>query len=168
MAAANAQIGVAEAAFYPSVSLFAGGGFGIALRGRRGLRAGRCSTAVCGRRRARRSTAAYDETVANYRQTILAAFREVEDNLAALRILEGEAAVQAEAVRAARESVTITNNQYRAGIVTYLAVVVVQAAALVNERAELAILGRRFVASVTLIKALGGGWEMEAPTAAAK
>ncbi len=62
-------------------------------------------------------------------------------------------------MKASRESVTITNNQYRAGIVTYLAVVVVQAAALVNERADLAILGRRLTASVNLIKALGGGWE---------
>ncbi|MDH5245638.1 MAG: TolC family protein, partial [Betaproteobacteria bacterium] len=88
-----------------------------------------------------------------------------EDNLAALRILEEEAATQAEAVRAARESVKITNNQYRAGITTYLAVVVVQAATLVNERAELAILGRRYVASVALIKALGGGWEAPAPVA---
>jgi outer membrane protein TolC len=92
----------------------------------------------------------------------------VEDNLAALRLLESEAAVQGAAVKAARESVTITNNQYRAGTVTYLAVVVVQAAALVNERAELAIVGRRLVASVNLIKALGGGWEMETPKAAAK
>jgi outer membrane protein TolC len=90
----------------------------------------------------------------------------VEDNLAALRILEEEAAVQGEAVRAARESVTITNNQYRAGTVNYLSVVVVQAAALINERAALGIVGRRLVASVTLIKALGGGWEAAAPKAA--
>jgi len=104
-------------------------------------------------------TAAYEETVANYRQTVLSALRDVEDNLAALRILESEAAVQRVAVKAARESVTITNNQYRAGTVTYLSVVVVQGAALVNERAELGILGRRLVASVNLIKALGGGWD---------
>ena len=71
--------------------------------------------------------------------------------------------MQAEAVKAARDSVTITNNQYRAGIVTYLSVVIVQSAALINERAALGILGRRLVASVTLIKALGGGWEVEAP-----
>ena len=87
----------------------------------------------------------------------------MEDNLSALRILESEAAVQGAAVKASRESVTITNNQYRAGTVTYLSVVVVQAAALVNERADLAILARRLVASVNLIKALGGGWEADAP-----
>ena len=163
MAAANAQIGVAEAAYYPSVSLFVGAGFG-----NRDFAGGAVTGWTLfdgGLRQAQsaQATAGYDETVANYRQTILAAFREVEDNLAALRILDEEAGVQAEAVRAARESVKITNNQYRAGITTYLAVVVVQAGALINERAELAILGRRYVASVTLIKALGGGWEAPPP-----
>ncbi len=167
MAAANAQIGVAEAAFYPSVSLFAGGGFG-----NRDFAGGAAYGMVlfdAGFLQAQRAQAGavYDETFANYRQTILSAFREVEDNLAALRILEEEAAVQGEAVRAARESVTITSNQYRAGTVNYLSVVVVQAAALINERAALGILGRRLVASVNLIKALGGGWEAE-PAPAAK
>ncbi len=158
MAAANAQIGVAEAAFYPSARLFAGGGFDISF-------AGGVAYALAlldgGLRDAQSAqyTAAYAETVADYRQTVLSALRDVEDNLAALRLLESEAAVQGAAVKAARESVTITNNQYRAGIVTYLSVVVVQAAALVNERAELAIVGRRLVASVNLIKALGGGWD---------
>jgi outer membrane protein TolC len=166
MAAANAQIGVAEAAYYPSVSLFAGGGFG-----NRDFEGGASYGWIlfdAGLRQAQsaQASAAYDETVADYRQTIVAAFREVEDNLAALRVLEEEAAVQAVAVRAARESVTIANNQYRAGIVSYLSVVVVQAGALNNERAELGILCRRLVASVTLIKALGGGWEAEAPKAA--
>ena len=168
MAAANAQIGVAEAAFYPSISLFAGGGFG-----NRDFEGGASYGWVlfdAGFRQAQsaQATAVYDETLANYRQTILAAFREVEDSLAALRILEEEAAVQAMAVRAAGESVTIANNQYRAGIVNYLAVVVVQAGALNNERAALGILGRRLVASLTLIKALGGGWEAEASKAAKK
>jgi NodT family efflux transporter outer membrane factor (OMF) lipoprotein len=167
MAAANAQIGVAEAAFYPSARLFAGGGFDISF-------AGGVAYALAlldgGLRDAQSAqyAAAYAETVADYRQTVLSALRDVEDNLAALRLLESEAAVQGAAVKAARESVTITNNQYRAGTVTYLAVVVVQAAALINERAELAIVGRRFVASVNLIKALGGSWEMETPKAAAK
>jgi outer membrane protein TolC len=99
---------------------------------------------------------------------VLSAFREVEDNLAAMRILESQAAAQAAAVKASRDSVTITDNQYRAGIVTYLSVVIVQTASLVNERAELAIVGRRLLASVDLIKALGGGWETEAPKAAEK
>jgi NodT family efflux transporter outer membrane factor (OMF) lipoprotein len=167
MAAANAQIGVAEAAFYPSARLFAGGGFDISF-------AGGVAYALAlldgGLRDAQSAqyTAAYAETVADYRQTVLSAFRDVEDNLAALRLLESEAAAQGAAVKAARESVTITNNQYRAGIVTFLSVVVVQAGALINERAELGILGRRLVASVNLIKALGGDWEMEAPKTASK
>jgi outer membrane protein TolC len=109
--------------------------------------------------------ATYDQNVANYRQTVLVAFQDVEDNLAALRILEQEAAVQDEAVKAARESVTITLNQYRAGTVNYLAVVVVQATALSNERAALTILGQRLTDSVALVKALGGGWS-ETPAAA--
>ncbi len=157
MAAANAEIGVAEAAFYPSVRLFAGGGFDIGFRGGVAL-AQYLLDGGLRKAQSAQAGAAYDETVANYRQTILTAFREVEDNLAALRILEDEAAAQGAAVKAARESVTITNNQYRAGIVTYLSVVVVQAGALINERAELGIAGRRLVASVNLIKALGGGW----------
>ena len=106
--------------------------------------------------------ATYDENVANYRQTVLAGFQEVEDNLAALRILEQEAVVQDAAVKSARESLTITLNQYRAGTANYLAVVVVQAVSLANERAALAILGRRLDASVVLIKALGGGWDSAA------
>ena len=163
MAAANAQVGVAAAAYYPSIRLFAGDGVDIAFAGGvalaqyildGGLRDAQSAQAA----------AAYDETVANYRQTVLSALRDVEDNLVALRILEQEADAQSVAVKAARESVTITNNQYGAGIVNYLSVVVVQAAALINERAEIDILGRRLVANVNLIKALGGGWEAEAPT----
>ena len=161
MAAANAQIGVAEAAFYPSVRLFAGGGIDIGFRGGVAL----AQMLLDGGLREAQSaqfTANYEEVVADYRQTVLSAFRDVEDNLAALALLEREATVQGAAVKAARESVTITNNQYRAGIVTYLSVVIVQAAALVNERAELGILGRRLVATVNLSKALGG-WPPETP-----
>ena len=167
MAAANAQIGVAAAAFYPSIRLFAGGGVDISFKGGVALAQYLLDGGLRDAQSAQ-ATAAYEETVANYRQTVLSALRDVEDNLAALRILEDEAAVQGAAVKAARESVTITNNQYRAGIVNYLSVVVVQAAALVNERAEIGLLGRRLVANVNLIKALGGGWETEAPKAAAK
>jgi outer membrane protein TolC len=108
--------------------------------------------------------ATYDENVANYRQTVLTGFQEVEDNLAALRILEQEATVQDEAVKTARESLAIVLNQYRAGTANYLAVVVIQAAALNNERTAIAVLGRRLTASVALIKALGGGWN-ESPAA---
>lgn len=102
--------------------------------------------------------AAYDATVASYRQTVLGAFQEVEDNLAALRILEEEAKVQAEAVTAARQSLAIATNQYKAGTANYLEVIVIQAIALNNERTAIGILGSRVAAGVLLIKALGGGW----------
>jgi NodT family efflux transporter outer membrane factor (OMF) lipoprotein len=175
-AAANAQIGVAESAFFPSLTLSATGGYQSTLLSHlftlpsrywslgpelaevifdAGLRQAQTAQAI----------ATYDQNVATYRQTVLAAFQDVEDNLAALRILEQEADVQAEAVKAARESVTIALNQYRAGTVNYLAVVVVQATALTNERTALSIVGQRLTDSVALIKALGGGWN-EAPAAA--
>jgi outer membrane protein TolC len=102
--------------------------------------------------------AVYDQSVATYRQTVLTSFQEVEDNLAALRILAEEAVVQDDAVKAAQEVVTIRNNQYKAGIASYLEVVIAQAAALGNERTAINLLGRRLTASVGLIKALGGGW----------
>ena len=97
--------------------------------------------------------------MAFYRQTVLTGFREVEDNIAALRILENEAQVQADAVRAAEESVSLTTNQYKAGVVSYLNVVVSQTAALNNEVTAVSIQNRRLAASVLLIKALGGGWD---------
>jgi NodT family efflux transporter outer membrane factor (OMF) lipoprotein len=163
MAAASAQIGAAEAASYPSLDLFAG----VSIR--RGLLGGAKVVAPlyageapqAGRAKA---SAAYDESVANYRQTVLNGFREVEDNLAALQILDQASDAQATAVKAAREAVAITDNQYRAGVVNYQSVIVTQATALVNERAALGLLGRRLAASVTLIKALGGGWAPAAPT----
>jgi NodT family efflux transporter outer membrane factor (OMF) lipoprotein len=169
-AAANAQIGVAEAAFFPSLTLSATGGFQssvlsqlLSLPNRFWSLGPAIAQTIfdAGLRRAQtaQAIAAYDETVANYRQTVLTGFQEVEDNLAALRMLEQEAAVQDEAVRAAREALAIVNNQYRAGIANYLAVVVVQAAALSNERTALSIEGRRLTATVQLIKALGGGFE---------
>ncbi|HTS22893.1 MAG TPA: efflux transporter outer membrane subunit [Casimicrobiaceae bacterium] len=177
VAAANAQIGVAQAAFYPTLTLSAAGGFASSSLANlfsaparfwslgadlaqvifdAGLRQAQTEQAI----------AAYDATVATYRQTVLTGFQEVEDNLAALRILEQEAAVQDEAVKAARESLAITLNQYRAGTANYLAVIVVQAQALANERSAVTILGQRLNASVALIKALGGGWK-EAPAASA-
>jgi len=168
-AAANAQIGVAEAAFYPTLTLSATGGFAsssianlFTLPSRYwSLGAALAQTIFdAGLRQAQtaQAIAAYDANVASYRQTVLTSFQEVEDNLAALRLLEQEAAVQDEAVKAARESLTITLNQYRAGTANYLAVVVVQAGALNNERTAVNILGQRLAASVALIKALGGGW----------
>jgi outer membrane protein TolC len=106
--------------------------------------------------------ATYDETVANYRSTVLNGFQDVEDNLAALTLLSQEAAFQEDAVKSARQALAIALNQYRAGIINYLAVVVLQAAALNNERAALGIEARRLTASVGLIKALGGGWNADA------
>jgi outer membrane protein TolC len=104
------------------------------------------------------ATAAYDGTVAFYRQTVLTGFQNVEDNLAALRILDEEAQVQEQAVKSAQESATLTTNQYKAGIVSYLNVVTAQTIALTNERAAITISGQRLNAAVLLIKALGGGW----------
>ncbi len=169
VAAANAQIGVAEAAFFPSLTLSAAGGFQtssfvnlFSLPNQYWSIGAALAQAIFdgGLRNAQKAQAlaVYDQTVATYRQTVLNGFQEVEDNLVALRVLENEAAVQEQAVKAARESVTITTNQYKAGTANYLAVVVVQAAALNNERTEFDILGRRLTASVGLIKALGGGW----------
>jgi outer membrane protein TolC len=112
--------------------------------------------------------ATYDADVATYQGTVLSGFQEVEDNLAALRILEHEAQVQDEAVKSARESVVLTLNQYKAGIVSYLNVVAVQTVAFNNESTAMGILGRRFNAAVLLVKALGGGWDAsELPTAGA-
>ena len=99
--------------------------------------------------------------MATYRQTVLAAFQEVEDNLAALRILQQEASVQDEALQSARQSVALTTNQYKAGTVSYLNVIAVQTTALGNERTAVDILNRRLAASVLLVKALGGGWRIE-------
>jgi outer membrane protein TolC len=93
-----------------------------------------------------------------YRETVLAGFQEVENNLAALRILESEAQVQDEAVKAAQQTVAVVSNQYKAGVITYLDVITAQTAALTNERTAINILGNRLNASVLLIKALGGGW----------
>ena len=108
--------------------------------------------------------AAYDGTVAFYRQTVLTGFQDVEDNLAALRILDEEAQVQDQAVNHAHESLTLTTNQYRAGIVSYLNVVTAQTIALTNEKTAISISGQRLNAAVLLIKALGGGWSIsEAP-----
>jgi NodT family efflux transporter outer membrane factor (OMF) lipoprotein len=174
-AAANAQIGVAEAAFFPSLTLSATGGFQSSLLSElfslpsRYWSLGPALAQVifdAGLRRAQsaQAIAAYDQAVANYRQTVLTGFQEVEDNLAALRVLEQEAAVQEEAVKSARESLAIVLNQYRAGTANYLAVIVIQAATLNNERTAIDILGRRLAASVALVKALGGGWK-EPPVA---
>ncbi|MCY7387035.1 MAG: efflux transporter outer membrane subunit [Burkholderiales bacterium] len=168
-AAANAQIGVAKAAYFPTLSLSGSGGFSsptlsnwISAPNRAWSLGPSLAETIFdfGKRGALtdQAIASYDQTVATYRQTVLEAFQDVEDNVAALRILEQEAKVQAEAVRAARESVTLTLNQYKAGTVSYLSVVTVQTALLSNERTSVGLLGRRLSATVALVRALGGGW----------
>ena len=113
-----------------------------------------------GKRRAQvgQARALFDVTVANYRQTVLTAFQQVEDNLAALRIYAQEATATDAAVKAAERSLQISTYQYKAGTVAYLQVITAQAAALQEERAAVDILTRRLVSSVLLIEALGGGW----------
>ena len=156
VAAANAQIGVAEAAFYPTVTLNTSLGFWSV--------GGSISETVFdgGLRRAQTdfARAGYDAAVANYRQTVLTAFQGVEDNLAALRILEQEATAQNEAVTAAGRSVFLTLNQYQAGTVSYLNVITVQTIALTDELTAIQILGQRMTAAVLLVQALGGGWNV--------
>jgi NodT family efflux transporter outer membrane factor (OMF) lipoprotein len=170
MAAANAQIGVAKAAYYPSISLSGSLGYASAELASLftspsffwaiGPMALAATLFDAGARKAQteQAMAAYDGTVAFYRQTVLTGFQDVEDNLAALRILDEEAQMQEQAVNSAHESVTLTTNQYRAGIVSYLNVVTAQTIALTNERAAITISGQRLNAAVLLIKALGGGW----------
>jgi NodT family efflux transporter outer membrane factor (OMF) lipoprotein len=170
VAAANEQIGIAIAAFYPSLVLSAGVGFESSQLGQWLTAPSRFWSVgpqfaetlfEGGRRRAQvdLQRAAYDATVAAYRQTVLSAFQQVEDNLSALRILEQEAAAADQAVRAAEESLTISTAQYKAGTASYLQVITSQTAALQNERTAVDILTRRLTASVLLIEALGGGWD---------
>ena len=171
-AAANARIGVAQAAFFPAITLSGAAGFrstdsanlfttpsrfwslGAALAQAvfdGGLREAQKQQAI----------AVYDEDAATYRQTVLTAFQEVEDNLAALRILDEEARLQDEVVQAARHALELTTNQYKAGIVSYLNVISAQTTLLTNERTAASLLGRRLTASVALVKASGGGWSAE-------
>jgi len=171
MAAANEQIGIAKAAYYPTISLSTAT---VGLQSGRFLRwidwparfwsiGPEAAETIfdAGRRRAtlNQSVAAYDATVANYRQTVLTAFLQVEDNLAALRVLENEARAEEAAVKAAQNSLDISTYQYKAGTVNYLAVITEQAILLQDQVQALTILTRRMSASVLLIEALGGGWD---------
>jgi NodT family efflux transporter outer membrane factor (OMF) lipoprotein len=167
--AANAEIGLAQAAYFPTISLDATGGYRSSSAAdwltvpNRFWSVGPSLLLTLfdgGARSAekRRAEAVYDETVATYRQAVLTGFQEVEDNLAALSWLEQQAQQQDAAVQAARESVDIVLNQYKAGKVGYLDVINVQTIAFSNERTALQILGQRYSASVALIKALGGNW----------
>jgi NodT family efflux transporter outer membrane factor (OMF) lipoprotein len=177
VAAANEQIGIARAAFYPTVTLAASGGLeGSSLLNwltwpSRFFSIGPTLTQLfydAGRRKAvtAEAQAAYDATVANYRLSVLTAFQQVEDNLAALRILEQESGQEDAAVKAAEESLSLALIQYRGGVTSYLQVITAQEAALQAESTAVSLLTRRMTASVSLIQALGGGWNVsELPTA---
>ena len=169
-AAANAQIGVAQAAFYPVVNLNGNGGFesvnpGTLIQGPSALWTLGASAAElvfdAGRRHAvkRQAVAAYEQNAASYRQTVLQSFQDVEDNLSTLRILERESGEQAQAVSDSDKSLRLATAQYKRGLTNYLLVITAQATALANERTAVDIATRQVTASVQLIKALGGGWD---------
>ena len=170
VASANAQIGVAKTAYYPLINLSASGGFESSaittlINGPSGLWSIGLSAVGTvfdgGRRRSLsdQAFAAYDFQVAAYRENVLTGFQQVEDNLAAVRILENEARVQDEAVAAAQRSLELSTVRYKGGVTSYLEVITAQNAALADEVTAVDILGRRMASTVLLIQALGGGWE---------
>jgi NodT family efflux transporter outer membrane factor (OMF) lipoprotein len=177
VAAANAQIGVAQAAYYPNLTLNASGGYQGTGFGPWLLTPGRvwalgaalAGTLFDGGARSaqvEQARAALDEAAATYRQTVLGGFQEVEDNLAALGDLAHERVAQDEAARAAHESARVYLAQYRAGTAPYTSVVTAQASALTADRAVLQLRARQFAASVGLITAIGGGWDASQLTGA--
>ena len=176
MAAANAQIGVAQAAFFPALTFSSAGGYQNSSLSQLMTLPNRfwsigpalaLTLFDAGARSAQKESAlaAYDKSVASYRQTVLAAFQEVEDNLAALRLLANEAVLQQEATQSATEALALTENQYQAGTVSYLNVVTAQATALGAQRSNLDIASRRVLANAVLLKALGGDWQKGATSA---
>ena len=170
VAAANANIGLQQTAFYPTLSLSATPGLlstGLANLVTWGSRVWSAGPSVSqtlfdfGRRTAtvQEAEASYDQTVATYRQTVLGAFQEVEDDLASLRYLAEEAVQQQAAVVAAEQALDLELARYRAGTDSYLNVITTQTIALSDEQAAVSILQRRMLAAVDLVKALGGGWD---------
>ena len=168
--AANAQIGIAIAAFYPNITLTGGGGFegtsaGNLFQGPSALWSLGGSAAELlidgGRRRAVTEEARhnYEAQTANYRESVLNAFQEVEDQLAALRIYQQETVSQQAAVQAARRSTQISTNRYKGGTTNYLEVLTAQAVQLSNERTAADLTTKQFASSVLLVRALGGGWD---------
>jgi NodT family efflux transporter outer membrane factor (OMF) lipoprotein len=169
-AQANANIGVARAAYYPSLLLSASGGYSAGALSSFfdapsriwSLGASLAQTIFDGGLRTahdNQAVAAYDVTVAQYKQTVLTGFQQVEDNLAALSILDREADYQSQAVKASQLAERLALSQYRAGTTTYLSVVTAQTLSLGNQRAAVQLRGRQIAASVSLITAMGGGWD---------
>jgi NodT family efflux transporter outer membrane factor (OMF) lipoprotein len=170
MAAANEQIGIAEAAYYPSLTLSAGAGLASSSFVNLFTWAGKFWSAGAGlsetlfdagkrRGQVNIAKADFDAAMANYRQTVLTAFQQVEDELAALRILEQETGATNETVKAAQTALDITTAQYKAGTATYLQVETSQTALFAEQNALVSLLTRRMVSSVLLVEALGGGWD---------
>jgi NodT family efflux transporter outer membrane factor (OMF) lipoprotein len=169
MAAVNEQIGIAQAAYFPTVTLSATAGFASNTLASLfswpnrfwAIAPSLAATLFDGGLRHAQvdlQRATFDQTVASYRQTVLTSFQQIEDQLAALRILEQEAQAEAAAVKAAQDALDIANEQYLAGTIDYLAVIIQQTTLLTAERTAIDILTRRLTASVLLIEALGGGW----------
>jgi outer membrane protein, multidrug efflux system len=170
MAVANAQIGIAKAAYYPSIELFGQGGWNSAAISQLfnvesafwavGANVAE-SIFTGGARRAQVQfqQAGYDATVANYRSTVLTAFQEVQDNITGLEVLDSARKSQADAVDAAQRQVDIASSRYVGGLVNYLDVVSAQQILLTNQQEAAVIQGQRLVTSVLLVKALGGGWD---------
>ncbi|HET6145771.1 MAG TPA: efflux transporter outer membrane subunit [Candidatus Acidoferrales bacterium] len=171
VAAANEQVGIARAAFFPTITLglaagFESGQFPNWLTGPSAVWAIGASAAEtvfdAGRRRAvsDQALATYDEMIADYQQTVLTSFQQVEDSLSDLRVLEEEAKTQDAAVAAANRAVEQSTNRYKGGLDTYLTVITAQNAALENQRTAVSLLTRRLTSTVLLVKALGGGWDV--------
>jgi NodT family efflux transporter outer membrane factor (OMF) lipoprotein len=171
-AAANEQIGINRAAYFPTITLGANGGvestaLGVLLQGPSTLWSfgGSAIETIfdAGKRKAATAQARdlYDQQVAQYRQTSLTAFQQVEDSLAALRVLENEAAAYQDAEQAAQRSLDLSLNRYKGGVTTYLEVLSGQAALLNSQRTAADVMTRRYTSSVQLVQALGGGWDVQ-------
>ena len=172
MAAANARIGIAQSAYFPTFSLSGSGGYSAGVFADWFTLPSRLwsvgSTAAlkifeAGALQAKteQAVAVWEASVAAYRKAVLAAFREIEDQLATIALLEQEEKVRHMAMKSSREAESLAINQYRAGISSYLTVVTTQATALANARSVAVLKGRRFIAAVAMIRALGGGWYVE-------
>ena len=176
MAAANAQIGVAKAGYFPDLTLsgqdqYSNSTFSHLIRSANRIWSvgpALAETLFDGglvRAQVRGARAAYEGTVDSYRQTVLASFQQVEDEIVTLRVLETEGAIEDETVKAAREAEALTLNQYKAGTVPYSSVITAQTTRLAAEETALSVLSTRLQTSVALIEALGGGWDASMATA---